>query len=521
MSEEGNSTTNNETTDSKDTLTGLEDELLQKKPKSTLKLIYTILAISFFFGAFNLTIFFNNFLLPDYLCSPLVFACQAKVEHDPNAALELQVFSTVRTLSTIVFMIALVVGGAISDDVRSRFGNRAPMILFGAIIAGIGYASFPILARGNNFAIVLLVSSIIFVVIHIGLGFALAPDYALISELFIKEERGWAGLGFAGIGLIGTLIGYALQDVSKPGTVLPDVAYPTVAAANTAWITTGLIAGGVIIFLGLLTFILTPKYNPPFPADGTVSDILATPRYLFEMGSGNSANRDFLLMFIIGILWGGGGYIIDTYFASFLKAMKDKSYITIDPANLLLLIGIAAAFFAAPAGVVIAKLGKIKSGMIGSIMLGFFTFMVAQSFIWADNPIYALALVAAAGTIFITAVNVSLPADLVPRGKEGQFMGLFIIAANLLSPLAGALATFISVQFKNDALTGYSTIFLLPTILYFIAVFILAFMHYEEQLEGEYQMYYRRYLLFKGYVSDKARFTALKVSSSLRLKKSR
>ena len=81
---------------------------------------------------------------------------------------------------------------------------------------------------------------------------------------------------------------------------------------------------------------------------------------------------------------------------------------------------------------------------------------------------------------------------------------------------AGVLA----VNQKN-ILNGYATIFLLTTLIYFVAVFILAFMHYEQQLEGEYQMYYRRYLLFKGYVSDKTKFAALKVSSSLRFKKGR
>lgn len=501
-----NPSENSNISETKDQLTGLEDEILQKKPKSPIKLLYTVIAISLFFGAFNLNIFFNNLLLPEFLCSPAVFACKAIPD---NSGLELQVFSTVRTIATIVFMISLVVGGAISDDIRSRFGNRAPMILFGAIIAGIGYMSLPIFVGGTNMLLVVILCSLVFIVINIGLGFALAPDYALISELFVKEERGWAGLGFAGIGLIGTGIGFGLSIIASKTSPIE------------SWINLCFLAGLTIIILGLLTFILIPKYNPPFPADGTISDILATPRYLFEMGSGNSANRDFLLMFVIGILWGGGGYVIDTYFASFLGDLQSASFTTIVPANMLIVIGVMAALFAGPVGIVIAKLGKIKSGMLGSIMLGFFTFIVAQSFMWSDNAIYSVTVILSAGTIFITAVNVSLPADLVPRGKEGQFMGLFLIAANLMTPVVGFVATLISVQYKTDVLGGFSTLFLLTTLLYFAAVFILAFMHYEDQIEGEYQLYYRRYLLFKGYVSDKTRFAALKVSSSLRFKRSR
>jgi MFS family permease len=487
----------------KDSLTGLEDEILQKKKKSPLKLIFTIISIAMFFGAFNLTIFFDTVLLGKFLCSPDVYACTF-LEGDPALLSQSKTFSIIRTVSSIAFMISLVVGGAISDDIRSRFGNRVPMILFGSIIAGIGYILLPIFVRGNNEFYIIIISILIYIMIYTGLGFGLAPDYALISELFTKEERGWAGLGFAGVGLVGTVIGLILQ------------------ITQINWILTGFLAGITIIILGSLTFIGTPKINPPFPADGTISDILATPRYLFEMGAGNNANKDFLLMFIVGILWGGGGYIIANnlpIFVDTLTAAVDLG-VNIESANLLLIMGVAGALFAGPVGVVISKLGKVRSGMIGSIILGFFTFMLAQSFSWSDYPIYFLSILAGLGTIFITAVNVSLPADLVPRGKEGQFMGLFTVAANLLSPLVGILATFI-LGSSTNVRSGYSSIYLLSTLIYFGAVFILAFMHYEQQLEGEYQMYYRRYLIFKGYVSDKTKFAALKVSSSLRFKKGR
>ncbi len=507
MSLEDSTNTNKNVNASKDTLTGLEDEILQKKPKGPIKLIYTIVAISLFFAAFNLTIFYKTFLLVKFLCSPDIFSC---IANPSNSGLANTIYLIMIVTSTIAFMIALVVGGAISDDIRSRFGNRVPMIFLGSIIAGLGYIVLPILVVSDNVLYVFLAGNFVYIFINIGLGFALASDYALISELFVKEERGWVGLGFAGVGLGGTLIGYGLSSISEVNTY-------------RGWVTVGLLTGIIIIVLGLLTFILTPKYNPPFPADGTMKDILATPRYLFEMGYGNSANRDFLFMFIIGILWGGGGFIIDTEFAPFLnQLLLDKTpNLTIDPKNLLVLIGLSGAILALPVGIVIAKLGKVRSGMIGSVMMGFFTFMVAQNFMWSDHPIYAISVVLALGTIFITAVNVSLPADLVPRGKEGQFMGLFIIAANLLSPVVGLLAVGVSAVNTKNPENGFATVFLLTTIIYFVAVIILAFMHYEEQLEGEYQMYYRRYLLFKGYVSDKTRFAALKVSSSLRFKRSK
>lgn len=487
----------------------LEDEFLQKvNKKSTLKIVTTVIAISLFFGGFNLTILLDTVFLGKYLCSPAVFSCSPNLKGDTAAATATFVYSALKTISVVAFMFALIIGGAISDDLRTRFGNRVPMIMLGATIAGIGYIILPYIVVGNNPDYILVAGGLTYIFIYTGLGFALAPEYALISELFTKEERGWAGMGFAGIGLIGTIIGVVLQEIY----VSPFGPEKLNAPELVQWNTIGLVAGMMIIVLGLLTFIMTPKINPPFPSDGVIQDIINTPKYLFQLGSGD-ANKDFLLMFIVGMFWGGGGFIISSYLPIFIDNLGNKT--TIISTDVLLIMGVSGALFAGPVGVMIAKLGKVKSGMLGSLVLGFFTFMFAQSFSWGNNQIILLSILAGFGLIFITAVNISLPADLVPRGKEGQFMGLFIVAANLSVPVVGTVVTII-LSSTTDSLLGLSTVFLMSTILYFGAVFILGFMHYESQLEGEYKLFYRRYLIAKGYVSDKAKFTAMKVTSSIR-----
>ncbi|MFV2015550.1 MAG: MFS transporter [Candidatus Heimdallarchaeota archaeon] len=367
----------------------LEKELLkQPESKTTFQIVKTVLAISMFFGGFNLTILLDTIFLGKYLCSPAIFACTGEIG-DIGGSNATFVYSALKTVSVIVFMFALIIGGAISDDLRTRFGNRVPMIMFGATIAGIGYMIFPWFVRGNEPTTVLLLGSINYLFIYTGLGFALAPEYALISELFTKEERGWAGLGFAGIGLIGTVLGVVLQILFIDPFEKALIPKPELIP----WTTIGLIAGILIIFLGALTFIATPKKNPPFPSDGVVQDIINTPKYLFQLGSGNDANKDFLLMFVVGILWGGGGFVIASYLPELLKNLVSSDYTNIDPTSLLFIMGISGAIFAGPVGILIAKLGKVKSGMTGSLVLGFFTFMLAQSFSWNDNFIFILAII--------------------------------------------------------------------------------------------------------------------------------
>lgn len=504
---------NNENTDPKENsdieyqdISKIEEELLSKpEPKSPFKLIITILFIAFYFAGFNLTIFFDTIILPEYLASPAVFGA--------TSAQGDTIFSTLRTISVIISIFALIVGGAISDDLRTRFGNRVPMILGGAILTGMGYFLMPLIMKGADGNYILITGIIVYALVNIGLGFSLAPDYALISELFTKEERGWAGLGFAGVGLLGTVIGVIIEAF----LITP---YKDTTPQLINWTLVGFITGGFIILVGLLTFIGTPKKNPPFPADGTMKDIIATPKYLFQLGSGNDVNNDFLLMFLVGILWGSGTFIISNHFPVFIRDLRDAGFTTIQSTNILMFMGISGAIFAGPVGVIITKIGKTKSGIVGSLILGFFTFSIAQTVAWGDVPIYALAVMVGFGTIFITAINLSLPADLVPKGKEGQFMGMFTVAASLLAPMAGVVVTVV-LQSSADPLKNYGTVFLLTTFLYLGATFILLFMHYENEMEAIYLAYTRRYLITRGYISDKTKFAALKVSSSLKLKKRR
>lgn len=503
----------------KDELTGLEDEILlnQKKPKTKLKLLFVLVAVSVFYAGFNLSLFFDTVLLKAYLCAPHVFNCP--IESDgaylPTHQLTMasSVFNIMTATGAFFFMMFLIIGGAYSDNLRTRFGNRAPMILIGSFIAGFGYMILPIIVVGNNQTFVMIMGMACYAIVYIGMGSALAPEYALISELFTKEERGLVGMGFAGIGLLGTVTGIIVQAIF----FIPNASNPPAID----WYALSFFAGFFIFVLGIITSILTPKVNPAFPGDGVWKNVLATPKYLFQRGESEVKGNDFLLMFIVGILWGGGGFLISIDLPDYVDALRGlNTGVTIEKQTLLIIFGLSAAFFAGPVGIFITKLGKIKSGIAGSIILGFFTFLAGQEFARNDTSILLLAFMAGAGLIFITAVNISLPADLVPRGKEAQFMGLFMVAANVMAPLAGVLAGII-IHNSPDIIDGYSTIFLMATLLYFGAVFILLFMHYEDQLEGEYQTYYRRYLIMKGYVSDKTRFAALKVSSSLKLKKNR
>ncbi|MFW9930119.1 MAG: MFS transporter [Candidatus Thorarchaeota archaeon] len=450
--------------------------------ESNIQLVKIILSMGLFFAGFNLSLFFDTVLLKEFLCSPQIYSCAVAEANKVSAT---STYNLIRAMNLVIYMAALVIGGAISDDLRTRFGNRLPMIMTGSIIAGLGYLLMPFIVFGANFAI--FTGIIIYGIIGIGFGFSLAPEYSLISELFKKEERGWAGLGLAIFGTLGTVIGLGIN-IFLVGPFIDN------QPGEINWKLILLLVGIIIIFMGFLTFIFTPRLNPPFPADSTLQDIINTPKYLLSLGQGNKCNRDFFLMIFVSMLWGGAGFILGTNLPSFIYELKLEHYASFDAGTFLMVMGIAGAVFAAPAGVVIARIGKVKGGMFASGLFTFFALILTVNLFWGDLQIVFLALLGGLATIFITTVNVSLPADLVPRGKEGQFMGIFVVASALLGPILGIIS-FIIISNSINVLTGYSLVFIFSALLYGISFALLGFMQYEKQLETEYQQFYRRYLV--------------------------
>lgn len=478
------------------------DELVDSpKPKPFIKLVVLIAVVGFFFAGYNLSIYFDTVLMKQYLCSSAVYACDKSSAANTQAT---STFNLIRTIQQLVFLTSLIVGGAISDDLRTKFGNRAPMILGGAILAATGYALAPFLLMiGTDLAV--FSGSLAYLFIGVGIGFALAPDYSLVSELFTREERGWAGLGFVAMGAMGTGIGIVLEEVLVSPFAQDDI----------PWVLVFFTMAVLLIILGFLSFLFIPHANPPFPPmDGVVKDILNTPKYMFTMGASNESNRDFLLLFLVTMLWGAGGFVLTTNLPNFMGELNKLGYAEITQGSILVLTGVVGGIFVVPVGWILTKVGKVKGAMIGTIIYGLFTFFLAQTAFWSDLAILSLVLFYGVGAVFIASVKVSLPADLVPKGKEGQFMGLILVAGGLLSPVAGFAVVVILNFTPNDVLAGYSNVFLMTTLMQIIAIGLLSFMHYEDQIESEYRRYYRRYLIFKGYLVDKTKVSLSRFTSS-------
>lgn len=438
------------------------DEIQQEKKAS--KKIWRMVSLSFYGLGSSFVIVFLTSQLKEYMQFGL-----GLVESDAQTT-----FVITAALGTTAYIISAVIGGSFSDGLRTRFGNRLPVVMIGATLASSMYIIAPFLITSEN-AFFLIPS--IYIFIYFGLGIAVSPLYALISELFNREERAWVGLVNAGMDTIGTTFGLVLL-----GDVITDY--------TTIWI----VAGCTLFFFSLLTFIFIPKTNPSSPRDGsTVENLKSTPRYLLKISGG-----DMWKMFIVQMIWGIATFTISLNLLNFLKASSTSSNPGLGLSSqgasfTLLLIGVAGALSGIPIGILIQLIGKVKSAIIGTGIFAMFSVLLSSQTVWNSDFVILVFIVGGIGTTIITTVTVALPSDLVPKGKEGQFMGIYLLANGAPKPIFLVLGVN----------WNYSQLFLVNGILLVVAIVALFGIQYEKMIDSEYKRIYERYLMIKGFVLDR------------------
>lgn len=390
------------------------------------------------------------------------------------------IFSYSTAAGSIGLLITVIIGGAYSDDFRSKFGARAPFILGGCLISGLMIFVVPIAGDFFPNSSLLVVFPILFFFIYVGLGLASSPANALISELFTKTQRGWVGLSLAGFATLGSFAGIILL------RVIIDNFGPTSMFPAT---------GILFIVIGGIIFFLVEKVNPPFdPIDPTIMDIRNTPKYLVSFGG-----KDFTRMLVVQSLWGFAVASVSMYLIIHLST--DAATAVLGEGNeaiALIITGIVAAIAAIPAGLLIQRLGKVQTAMIGSIVYAMYCF--GMGFIGPSSwtILIAMAALGGLGSIFIESVRVSLPADLVPEGKEAQFMGINRFASAWTQPLVGLLGAQIIIAFAGNNPTAI--IFISAGIASLIATMVLFFIGYEKMIVNEYERWSKRFLVAKGVI---------------------
>ena len=102
----------------------LVDETLEDEPKKKNIILVLLLGIiiGLAFTAINLGVFFDATLLDPYLTD--IYKKQGiTVTSQAQFA-----FTAFKAINTMFFLVSLIVGGVLSDHIRTRFGNRLSII---------------------------------------------------------------------------------------------------------------------------------------------------------------------------------------------------------------------------------------------------------------------------------------------------------------------------------------------------------------------------------------------------------
>ncbi len=417
-------------------------------------------------------------------------------EEEGGLGLEKSMYSFTLSFCVIAYMITTVIAGAFSDDLRSKYGNRIPFVVSGGTAIAVLFVVGYLLLKGNEELWIMAI--LLFVFVSIARGITASPFQALMSELFEKDARGWSALARTLFSSVGTGIAvWLFPPLAKKGQ------YPEMF----------IIIAFVFFISTVITALMVPKINPDFPPDKTIQDLIATPRLLWAYGRG-----EFGKMLICQVFWGLGTGTINYFWVLFTKENLDA---TIDETVLLLLwLSIMAALFAIPIGISVTKIGKVRTGALASILYICFIFflMTASSLEYSvlntsvggieiSYPVGRTALITlfgGASIIGLSTIVMSLPADLVPEGKEAQFFGINTIFTMFPDPITLTIAGFILGGVIVESTNAqFNLLFSIAIIEISIATLALLWIEYEGWVKDEYTYFYTRFLRAKNRLPDR------------------
>lgn len=385
-------------------------------------------------------------------------------------------YGIILSVGICLYLVTVIVSGAFSDDFRSkRWGNRVPFITAGGIGMGVVFIlSYAIL---SIFGASLIVMIFLFGAIYICNGIVSSPNNALLSELFEKDLRGWAALTRTLFVTVGSAIAIFI--------------FPSMADRGNY--EEMFIAIGIVLFIcsGIVA-LFVPRLNPDFEPDETIPDILATPQYLATYGRG-----DFGKLLICQVFWALGTGAVNYFWVAYLYYKFDVSAEEI--ASILIILSIAAALAALPVGIMVATIGKVNTGIISSLLYCVFVFLLASA--QSIGPVYFYVVIGGVAVIGLSTIQGSLPADLVPEGKEGQFMGINTVFSLFPDPITLAIAAVALAVLPEKR--AYQVLFSLVILEVLVAIVALVFITYEDWIGDKYERYYTRYLRAKNKLPDR------------------
>lgn len=369
--------------------------------------------------------------LGPYIAAASLFIPGLIQQLDPNNKVELLALFSVCAM--IVGSISNITAGYLSDRTRSRFGKRAPWIMFGATTFMIAL----LVASTSNSITFLLIS---WVLAQIGLNFIVAPMVAWI-DFASKEGRGTASSAYGGIGF-----------------ALGNNGFTIIAAMFLTQIRLGFITFGIITFIGTLIAVLIVREpsNLDEKIELTQKKEKLSIQDALRIFPNWTKGRDYYLALIAKLSQGIGNFAITGYLLYIMTDYMHQN--TADTQSSIQLINVIMFALGLTMGLVVGplsdklKLLKIPVGL-STIFLGIGA--LSMYFFPNNFGIIAYGLTAGLGMGVWNSLDNLLNLEVIPdKNQVAFFLGIYNLGNTLTQAIAPVIAAFVISQF------GFSMIFI-------------------------------------------------------------
>ena len=327
-------------------------------------------------------------------------------------------------IDNVLALFMLPLFGALSDKTDTRIGRRMPYIVFGTIVAAVGFVLLLFAQQGNS----LLWFMVILGVILIAMSTYRSAAVALMPDVTIKPLRSKAN---AIINLMGA-VGVALMMGATP---------PLVRQGSENYFPLFIV---LAVFMILSIVVLFFKVNEPacvaemrkesaaHGIDETSDDVTETGE---KIKMSPEVRRSFLLILASIFLWFMGYNAVTTGFTRYAQNVWDRG---VGNASMILMVAqIAAIISYIPVGIIASRIGRKKTILCGLVAL---TVAFGASLMFVDFSYLMFVFFALAGIswAFINVNSYPMVVEMSKGPNIGKYTGyyyLFSMAAQSVTPM--------------------------------------------------------------------------------------
>ena len=212
-----------------------------------------------------------------------------------------------------------------------------------------------------------------------------------------------------------------------------------------------------------------PKNNPDYEPIGKTKDVLKIPAVIWKYGG-----KPWILLLLTSTFWAFSSHLVET---GIVDSLIERFSISDTKASLTsnILMGVYIVVLLVPVIILINRVGKIRASILASIFYGIFCMLLSTMIQF--QSIYYIVLIGGLGNIMLSTLQIALPADIAPRGREASFMGVFFVFGSIVKPFATLIqGVVLEGNESNISLSqfgGYPWVFLIAGISSFCSIFLL------------------------------------------------